>query len=117
MTDVRQEISKPRFYTTNNMLNHQLILLTSGYILIIALCAYLIRKWIIAPTPKTMPRYKTIRLLNLVAIVAASVSSMALMTGYYVGQHFSFAGVPILILIFALCSSPKRYNKQQQKTA
>jgi hypothetical protein len=99
------------------MLNPQLLLLISGHILIIALCAYLIRKWIVAPIPQAMPRYRTIRLLNVVGLVAASISAIALMTGCSIGQHFSFAGVPILILLFALCGSPKRYGKQQKKTA
>ena len=99
------------------MLDFQLPLLISGYILIIALSAYLIRKWIIAPMPQTTPRSKTIRLLNVLALAAASLSGMALMTSYYIGQHFSFAGVPILILIFALCGSPKRYDKHQKKSA
>lgn len=97
------------------MFTQSLLLLISGYILVIALCVYLIRKWMIAPVPVEMPRYKTIRQMNIVALVVSSISAIALMTSYYIGRQFSFPGLPILILIliFALCSSPKWYSRRR----
>jgi hypothetical protein len=91
------------------MPNLPLLLLISGYVLITATGAYFIRKWIVAPLPKGGLRSTAVRLLNIFALLAASLSAIALTTSYYVGQRFSPAGLPILILIFVLCGSPKRY--------
>ncbi len=94
------------------MLNIPLILLVAAYLLILALSVFLIRGWIVVPEASRGPRFKMFRSLNIVAIIFASLAATALATGYYIGGHVTFAGIPIVILIFVTCGFSKRFENK-----
>lgn len=94
------------------MLNIPLILLVAAYLLILALSAFLIRNWIVVPEASRGPRFKMFRWLNVVAIVLACLAAITLTTGYYIGKQISFAGLPIVILLFVSCSFSKRFENK-----
>jgi uncharacterized membrane protein len=88
------------------------ILLIVGYSLIIGLGAHLIRKWMVVPETLRGPRFNLVRKLNVAVIVLSCIAAMALMKSFSISGHFPLVGSPILILLFALSGSPKRFKNR-----
>lgn len=89
-----------------------LALLFVGSTVIITLTAYLIYRWMAVPQSSQGPRFKTVRLLNIIVLGIACLAALAVTTGYYLGGRITFVGLPIIILLFLSSGSPKRFQNK-----
>jgi hypothetical protein len=94
------------------LIEFPLIFLGIGYLLTVALTAYLIHTWRVVPESLQGPRFKIFRQLNVMALVLACLAALAVMTVYYLSGQITFVGLPIVVLLFLSAGSPKRFEKK-----
>jgi hypothetical protein len=88
------------------------VLLVFGYLVILAVFFLLVRNWITAKDDTRGPRFILIRNLNIAVISLCSFALAALITGFYIGGHFSISGIPLLILLLAWSGFPGLHSKK-----
>ncbi len=89
-----------------------LAILCIGYVVIIALSAYLIYNWMVVPDSKRGPRFRMLQRLNILVIALACLAALAVITGYYLSGRITFVGLPIVILLFLSAGQPKRFENR-----